>query len=46
MGFLSKLTRGGVAKKAIDEARKPRNQQKLRGLAAKAFRSKGGKAPR
>ena len=46
MGFLSKLTKGGVAKKAMDEARKPQNQQKLRDLAAKKSRGKGGKAPR
>jgi hypothetical protein len=43
MGFLSKIAKAGVAKKAIDEARKPQNQQKLKGLAAKAKgRGKGG----
>ena len=36
MGFISKLAKAGIAKKAIDEARKPANQAKLRGLAAKA----------
>ena len=46
MGFLSKLTKAGVAKKAIDEARKPQNQQKLKDLAAKRSRGKGGAAPR
>ena len=46
MGFLSKLTKSGLAKKAVDEARKPQNQQKLRDLAAKKSRGKGGKAPR
>lgn len=46
MGLLSKLTKGSVAKKAMDEARKPQNQQKLRELAARRFRGKGGKAPR
>ena len=45
MGFLSKIAKAGVAKKAIDEARKPQNQQKLKGLAAKAKgRGKGGTA--
>jgi hypothetical protein len=43
MGFLSKLAKSGAAKKAIDEARKPQNQQKLKDLAAKAKgRGKGG----
>jgi len=39
---MSKLTKAGVAKKALDEARKPQNQAKLKGLAAKV-RSRGGK---
>lgn len=42
MGILSKLAKTGVAKKALDEARKPQNQQKLKDLAAKA-RNRGGK---
>jgi len=43
MGIMSKLTKAGVAKKALDEARKPQNQQKLKGLAAKVRnRGKGG----
>lgn len=42
MGIFSKLAKAGLAKKAIDEARKPENQQKLRDLAAKA-RSRGSK---
>nr|CAA9346589.1 MAG: hypothetical protein AVDCRST_MAG46-2311 [uncultured Nocardioidaceae bacterium] len=42
MGIMSKLTKAGVAKKAVDQARKPQNQQKLRGLVAKA-RARGGK---
>ncbi len=46
MGFLSKLTKSGAAKKATDEARKPENQQKLKDLAAKKPRGKGGKPPR
>jgi hypothetical protein len=46
MGFLSKLAKAGVAKKVMDEARKPQNQQKLKDLAAKISRGKGGNAPR
>jgi hypothetical protein len=43
MGIFSKLTKAGLAKKAMDEARKPQNQAKLRDLAAKArTRGKGG----
>ena len=42
MGFLSKLAKSGAAKKATDEARKPENQEKLKGLASKV-RSRGGK---
>jgi hypothetical protein len=48
MGLISKLTKAGVAKKAMDEARKPQNQAKLKDLASKV-RGKGGKggqAPR
>ena len=45
MGLISKLTKSGAAKKAMDEARKPQNQQKLKDLAAKKTRGgKGGKA--
>ena len=42
MGIMSKLAKAGVAKKVVDEARKPQNQQKIKGLVAKA-RSRGGK---
>ena len=42
MGIMSKLAKAGVAKKVVDEARKPQNQLKLKGLVAKA-RSRGGK---
>ena len=45
MGILSKLTKAGVAKKAMDEARKPQNQAKLKGLAAK-LQNKRGNQPR
>jgi hypothetical protein len=47
VGIFSKLTKAGVAKKALNEARKPQNQAKLRGLAAKArSRGKGGQPKR
>ena len=44
MGFMSKLTKSAAAKKAVDEARKPQNQEKLKDLVAKKARGKGGKA--
>lgn len=45
MGLFSKLTKGAIGKKAISEGRKPENQRKLKGLAAKA-RGRGGKPAR
>ena len=30
MGFLSKIAKAGVAKKVVDQARKPENQAKLK----------------
>jgi hypothetical protein len=30
MGILSKLGKAGVAKKVVDEAKKPQNQQKIK----------------
>jgi hypothetical protein len=30
MGLLSKLSKAGVAKKVVDEARKPDNQRKIK----------------
>ncbi len=45
MGILSKLTKAGIAKKAMTEARKPENQRKLKDLAARA-QSRRGKNPR
>ncbi len=45
MGLLKGLMKAGVAKKLIDEARKPHNQQKARELFEKARQSrKGGKS--
>ena len=35
MGLMSKLASAGVAKKVFDEARKPKNQRKLKGLVSK-----------
>lgn len=35
MGLIGKLTKAGIAKKAVDEARKPRNQAKLKRLFSK-----------
>ncbi|MFP5369237.1 MAG: hypothetical protein ACLGI3_00580, partial [Actinomycetes bacterium] len=32
MGLLSKLTKAGVAKKVIDEGRKPENQAKIKSV--------------
>lgn len=36
MGLFSKLAKAGLAKKALDEARKPENQQRARDFVAKA----------
>ena len=48
MGLLSGLLKAGVAKKVIDEARKPQNQAKARELFAKAqaSRRRGGPTSR
>jgi hypothetical protein len=35
MGLLSKLTKAGVAKQVVDEARKPENQRKIKDAIAK-----------
>jgi hypothetical protein len=46
MGLLSGLTKAGVAKKVVDEGRKPENQRKIKSAIA-SFRDKrngGGKA--
>ena len=45
MGFLGSLAKAGLAKKAIDEARKPKNQRRLKQLWAKVT-SKDGKSRR
>ncbi len=48
MGLLGKLTKAGVAKKAVDEARKPQNQRKIKDLVSNITGKKkgGGAAPR
>ncbi|SEL61113.1 hypothetical protein SAMN04515665_11590 [Blastococcus sp. DSM 46786] len=40
MGILSKLAKGGMAKKVVDEARKPHNQKKIKD-AISSFSNKG-----
>ena len=42
MGLLSGLMKAGLAKKALDEARKPQNQAKAREMFAKARQSRRG----
>lgn len=41
MGILSGLAKAGLAKKVIDEARKPENQRKMKEVVAKV-RQRGG----
>jgi len=41
MGLFSAITKGALAKKAIDEARKPQNQAKIKSAIA-SMRNKGG----
>ena len=45
MGLISGLIKAGVAKKAIDIARKPENQRKAKELFAKAQARRGGGRP-
>jgi hypothetical protein len=40
MGIMSKLTKGAMAKKVADEARKPQNQRKIKD-AISSFSNKG-----
>ena len=43
MGLLSKLTKAGVAKKVIDEGRKPENQAKIKSvISGLTNKNKGG----
>ena len=41
MGLLSGLAKAGLAKKVIDEARKPQNQQKAKDLLAQVRAKRG-----
>lgn len=43
MGLFSGLAKAGLAKKAVSEARKPRNQRKLKSMFSK---NKGGSGRR
>ena len=45
MGLLSKLTKAGVAKKVIDEGRKPQNQAKIKGMISSFTNKNKGGAP-
>jgi hypothetical protein len=47
MGLLGGLVKGAVAKKVIDEARKPHNQAKIRSaISSMTSKGKGGRRPR
>jgi hypothetical protein len=46
MGIMSKLAKLGIAKKAVDEARKPENQRKAKEMLAKARNRNSGTRPR
>jgi hypothetical protein len=41
MGLLSKITKGGMAKKVVDEARKPENQRAIKRMVSNVT-GKGG----
>ena len=41
VGLISAITKGALAKKAVDEARKPQNQAKIKSAIA-SMRTKGG----
>ena len=41
MGLLSGLLKAGLAKKVVDEARKPHNQQKAKDLLAQVRAKRG-----
>ena len=42
MGLLNGLVKVGIAKKVIDEARKPQNQEKIRRAAQQLMNSRKG----
>ena len=44
MGILSKITKAGIAKKVVDQARKPENQRKIKDAVSKmSDKRKGGR---
>lgn len=43
MGMISGLIKAGIAKKAIDVARKPENQRRIKELVANARNKKGAR---
>ncbi len=45
MGLFSGAIKAGLAKKVLDQARKPQNQQKLQGLLRSAMGKRGGRRP-
>ncbi|WP_236835076.1 hypothetical protein [Blastococcus sp. KM273129] len=46
MGIMSKLAKGGMAKKVADEARKPQNQQKIKSAISSFTNKRKGPKPR
>ncbi|SNS79935.1 hypothetical protein SAMN06893096_10872 [Geodermatophilus pulveris] len=44
MGLFSGAMKAGLAKKVVDEARKPQNQRKIKDLVANLTNRKGGGA--
>jgi len=46
VGLLSGMMKAGIAKKVIDEARKPHNQQKIKDAVRSLQSKKGGGRPR
>ncbi len=45
MGLINGLVKAGIAKKVIDEARKPANQAKIKRAAEQLMASRKGKRP-
>ncbi len=45
MGLLSGLAKAGIAKKVVDEGRKPENQRKIKSAIASLRNKKGGTTP-
>ncbi len=46
MGIVSKIAKAGVAKKLVEEAKKPQNQAKAKELFAKVRQKQAGGRPR